>query len=239
MKSFETTLPKMGTSPRRAAIVAGIASLLMAVVAGFAEMNVRQTLIVPGDAIRTATQVQGNASLFLVGILGLLGVVILDLVVTWAFFVYFRSFSKQGSWVAAVLRFVYSVAFGIVQVNLWLGYRLLSVQGNISAPDAGKAMDYFSAYETGWAACLIVFGLHLVVVGWMGVRLHALPKWLGLVLLMAGIAYGVDNAAKLLWTGYADYKPTFTAVVALFSIVGEVGLALWLLIKGGKAAASK
>ena len=44
----------------------------------------------------------------------------------------------------------------------------------------------------------------------------------------------VDTGAHFLLQNYEEYSSIFLALVAIPSIVGEMSLALWLLIKGGK-----
>ena len=43
-----------------------------------------------------------------------------------------------------------------------------------------------------------------------------------------------DTAAHFLIPNYEDYSDLFLALVAIPSILGEMSLAVWLLVKGGK-----
>ena len=71
----------INVSPRLAGRVAGWAILAMALIAPFAEFYVRQRLVVPKDAGATATNLAAHETLFRLGIVAFLVVIILDVVV--------------------------------------------------------------------------------------------------------------------------------------------------------------
>ena len=52
--------------------------------------------------------------------------------------------------------------------------------------------------------------------------------------MVAGLAYVVDTAANGLLTDYDDVEDLFLVIVAVPSVIAELWLALWLLLKGGK-----
>ena len=81
---------------------------------------------------------------------------------------------------------------------------------------------------------LAVFGLHVVALGRLAWQSGRIPKWLAVTLYVAGIVYIVDNLGKLLVPDYAVHFAAVTAMGAIPAIVGEVGLAIWLLVKARK-----
>jgi hypothetical protein len=46
--------------------------------------------------------------------------------------------------------------------------------------------------------------------------------------------YMVDTVAHFLLQNYKEYSSIFLALVAIPSIIGEMSLAIWLLVRGGK-----
>lgn len=46
--------------------------------------------------------------------------------------------------------------------------------------------------------------------------------------------YMIDTGAHFLLSNYDGYGSIFLALVAIPSIIGEMSLAVWLLVKGGK-----
>src|SRR5688500_6497800 len=73
-------------SIRNASITAGVALLLMSVVAIFGNVVVVDGLVTEGDAARTATDIMAVQGLFRLGIVSLIVLVALDVVVAWALY---------------------------------------------------------------------------------------------------------------------------------------------------------
>jgi len=55
------------------------------------------------------------------------------------------------------------------------------------------------------------------------------PKWLAVMVVIAGVAYLTDSIGKMVW----DHKSTF-AFTAYGGFLGEVFLMVWLLVRGGR-----
>lgn len=221
---------------RSAAIIAGIASLVMAVAAGFAEFYARQRLIISGDAATTAHNLLVEGGAMRLGILGFVVVLVCDVLVAWALYRFFQPIHSGLSLLGAWLRLLYTALLGVALLSLVAGFRLLtSSQGALSVEQLqAQAMQQFAAFEDGWAIGLILFGLHLLCVGYLAWISGVVPKIIGALLVVAGMAYAVDSCAQLLLVDYAAYEAGFKMAVALPSVAGELGLAFWLLIKGGK-----
>jgi hypothetical protein len=54
------------------------------------------------------------------------------------------------------------------------------------------------------------------------------------VLVVAGAAYITDTVANALLANYDDFETLFLIIVAVPSVVGELWLGLWLLLRAGK-----
>ena len=84
-------------------------------------------------------------------------------------------------------------------------------------------------FQDIWKVSLIVFGLYLVLLGYLACRSGYVPRVLGVLLVIAGGGYLIDSIAGLLSTSY-------TASVSSFTFIGEALFMLWLLLKGRKVA---
>ncbi|MFB4274542.1 DUF4386 family protein [Nonomuraea sp. MTCD27] len=73
-----------GWSMHAASLIAGIALLLMTVLAVFANFAAIEALITPGDAARTARDITGSETLFRQGVAVFVLVAVLDIVVAGA-----------------------------------------------------------------------------------------------------------------------------------------------------------
>jgi hypothetical protein len=87
-----------------------------------------------------------------------------------------------------------------------------------------QAMLTLNAFSDGWDFGLVLFGLHLIVIGYLVFKASYMPKILGALLVIAGLGYMFDSITVLLF-------PNFGVTVSLFTFVGELLLALWLVIK--------
>jgi Domain of unknown function (DUF4386) len=119
-------------SIRTASITAGVALLLMSVVAIFGKVVVVDGLVTEGNAAQTATDIVGSEGLFRLGIASLVVVVALDVVVAWALYRVFSPVSKSLSMLAAVLRLVYSGVFMVAIAQLLGVVRLLSNDSSVA-----------------------------------------------------------------------------------------------------------
>lgn len=204
-------------SPRTAALVAGIGLALMAVLAGIANFGGIAPLITPGDATKTASAISDSPFPFLAGVVGLFIVVLLDIVVAGAWYALFTPVHRGLSKAAAWMRVAYSILFAVAISQLAVGFTRLD------APQA--AMPAFEAFSTIWLTSLGLFGIHLLVIGYLAFRSGFVARIFGILLAIAGLGYIVDALGVVV---DADFPVTF----ASFTFVGEVAIIFWMLIKG-------
>ncbi len=222
--------PDTFTSPvkKQAALTAGLASLLMFAAAMAAEFLMRQRLIVPGSARETAAGILAEPVLFRSGILAYLLVLICDVLLAWALYVFLYRVHPALSLLSACFRLVYTTLFGMALSGLLKGFRRLQ--------DPETALVYFNGFEDDWALALVFFALHLLLTGYLVYKSNSMPKWIGVLLILAGMAYFTDNICKLMLPDHSVYKNVLTLLVAVPSIFGELGLAFWMLFRGSRLA---
>jgi hypothetical protein len=225
-------------SLRQAAIIAGTSILAMAILAGFAYGFALDRLIVQGNAELTSSSIIASETLFRTAIFSFLIVLLCDVLAAWSLNIFLRQVSKELSLLAAWLRLIYAGMLGVAILNYTT--ILLLIQGS----------DYLSVFEKGqinaiilllanafngiWAAGLVVFGFHLLTLGYLVFRSGYVPKIFGLLLIIASLCYLTSNSASLLLSNYGRYKGTVDMLLSLPMIIGELGFGLWLLLRGGK-----
>lgn len=218
-------------SLRTSAIVAGLGLLLMAILAPIANFGVFETLIVPGDATTTANNIMASPGLFRTGICIFLLVAILDVVVAWALYILLKPVNKSLSLLAAWFRVVYAAIFAISLSNLLIVLQLLNGDGFLKAFESNQlyaqVMLFFNAFTDGWDLGLVIFGLHLLFLGYLAFKSGYIPRILSILVIVAGLGYLIDNAGKLL-------SPNYNLTIAMFTFIGEVLLIFWLLWRGIK-----
>jgi hypothetical protein len=234
-----TRVTSMGTdggnrsvSPRVAARIAGIAYVIMFLLAIFANFVVLEGLIEPDNGAATMSNIQGSMGMFRLGLISFLIVFILDVVVAWALNVVLRSVSHDLSLAAAWFRLVYSAFLGVGLVFLYQAMQLVGDTGALLGGDQAGAetMIALKSFDHIWLVGLTAFGVHLVLIGYLLNRSGYVSTALGYVLMAAGFAYGLDTFATTLLSNYADYEGLFQVVVAVPSMIGEGWLGLWLLL---------
>jgi hypothetical protein len=222
-------------SIRTASITAGVALLLMSVVAIFGNVVAVDGLVTEGDAARTASDIMASQGLFRLGIASLIVVVALDVVVAWALYRVFSPVNASLSMLAAALRLVYAGVFMVATGQLLGVVRLLSDDGYVALFGAdqlnAQAMLGVTAFNDIWYVGQFLFGLHLLLIGYLAYRSGYVPRLLGALLAVAGLGYAIDSVGVVLSQGaWTD--------ISSFTFIGEFLLALWLLIRARRIAAS-
>lgn len=230
-------------SQRKAAVVAGGALLLMAIAAMFAYGFVLGNLIVPEDASATANKIIASVMLFRIGICSFLVVLVCDVVVAWALYVFLKQVNKSLSLLTAWLRLVYATILGIALLNLVIVLLLLSGADYLTVFKTdqlhAQVLLFLKAFNIEWAIGLVVFGFHLFLLGCLVFKSGYIPRILGVLLIIASLCYLITNFANLLLPSYENYKATIEPVLSVPMAIGELSLAFWLLFKGGKRPAGE
>ena len=213
-------------SIRRAGFVAGLSLLAMSVLAGFGNFVAVEGLVTPGDAGQTAADILAADGTFRVGVLALYLVVVLDVVVAWALMRVFDPVSRSLSRLAAWFRLAYSAVF-LVAISQLAGIPGLLAGGSsgFSAEQVqAQALLKVDAFNDIWFAGLVLFGAHLVLIGYLAYRSGYMPRILGVLLVIAGLGYAFDSVGFVLSESPLE--------VSTVTFVGEFLLCLWLLIRG-------
>lgn len=213
------------------AIIAGIGLLVMAIVAPIANFSILHRLVVPDDAGKTFANIAAAEGQFRLGIILFLATAILDIIVAWALYVFLKPVNRSISLLAAWFRIVYAVMLGIVSYYLINILQLISGAGYLSAfgPDQlhSQLMLSVNNFTLGWNFALTIFGIHLLIIGYLLFRAGFMRKILGILVLIAGLGYMADGIGKVLTSNY-------NITISAFTFIGEVALIFWLLIKGRK-----
>ena len=219
-----TKRPAADISRRRLALTAALALLTMALLAPFARFGVLQSLVVPGDAAATAANITASEGLFRAGIAAFLVVIMLDVVVAWALYVLLRPVSQSVALLEAWLRVAFAAVFASALVNLLDAAQLVGA-GGLSAIQATQVMSSIESFGGGWVGiALAIFGLHLFGLGFLLFRSADFPRFLGVLVIVAGGGYLVDAFGTILVRDYS-----FS--VSMFTFVGEALLIVWLFAR--------
>ena len=234
------TTAKVLSDQRKSALITGISLIIMAIAAGFSYGLVHSSLLVQGDASATLQNIVSQNNLFKAEIFGWLIVVIADIVVAWSIYIFLKPLNKNLSLLGAWFRLVYSSILGIAVMNLIL-VLVLTNNTTLFATDQLPALVtlFLEAFDSIWSLGLIVFGGHLLIIGWITLQSNSIPKWISLLLLLAAISYIAVHFCKSFFPQFNEFNAILESVLTLPMTVGELGFGLWLLFRGGRVLSRK
>lgn len=231
MNSSEITSRVKETSLRNAALIAGFGYLVMVIAGLFAQMYAYESLIVPGKAAATAHNIMSNRMLFTAAIFARLIVFICDILVAWALYILLKPVNKSVSLLTAWFRLVYAAIAIVALLNLVTGLRFVNPADYLAASEPNElyVQLYLSlvAFENGWGIGLMVFSIHLGLLGYLVFRSKYIPGILGILLMISGLGWLIDSLRPFLF-------PNIYPDIWMFAALGEVIFMLWLLVKGWK-----
>ncbi|OJE49102.1 hypothetical protein BAQ49_25070 [Bacillus proteolyticus] len=216
---------------RKYALFAGSSLLVMAFIAFFSYGFVHGNLIVQENASTTFHNIQTSNSLFKAEIFGWIIIFITDIVAAWALYFFLKPIHTSLSLLATLLRLMYTAILGIAIFNLILV--LLLSKNTIANPETYTIL-FLNAFEYIWSVGLIIFGLHLFVLGYVTFLTKQIPKFISVLLFIAAIGYIVIHVMNTMFSQYDAMISILNVVFQLPMIASELGFSIWLLIRGGK-----
>lgn len=232
-KGIKMTNHLADISLRNAAIVTGTAIVIMTLAAVFSTDISIGKLIEPDDATATINNIIASEIVFRAGIFSWFIVLICDVLIAWGLYLFFKPVNESLSLLGAWFRVVYAAMLGAAILN----YVEVTTLINEAKPEAlatGQVWHLLHAFDDTWSLGLMVFGFHILLLGYLVYISGYAPKWLGILLIISFGGYLLINATDLLFPGYERLKSILDWIFILPMIIGEVGLGVWLLLRGGK-----
>ena len=192
----------------------------------------------PGDAPPVYQAIVTDAGSFRLGLVTALVSGFLFLMAAWGLYVLLRPVNKH---LALLFLLLNAVGVAIQGASmLWLLSALLQgdgashMQAYSAAQLEGLAYLSINVYKAGWVTAQLFFGTWLFPLGYLVYKSGSLPRFLGVLL-------AIDGIAVLIWFLQALLLPDYPAIRypgLVVSFIAEVGLALWLFVKGVKVVDS-
>lgn len=213
------------TGPRALARIAGLLFLLVAVLGGWAQLHARGSVLAEGDAVRTAANIVEHETLFR---LALVADILMATVFVLLGLALHRLLRHVHEGAATALLVFVCVGAGSILVNLTfqVGALLAATRPGHSAEQVLLLADL---HQQGYVLGGVFFGLWLLPMGFLARRSAMLPSWLGVLVMVAGVAWVAD---PLLAFGLPDAPALIRTVVEVPTSIGEFALMLYLLIRG-------
>lgn len=222
-----------GGSPRQLARIAGALYLINILGGAFAITIVPAMLVVEGDLAATAQNIQTHELLYRSGLAAHVVVTMTNVPLAVIFYELFKVVNRR---VALLVAFFILVATAIEAAGLLNQFTPLVLLGN--GPYAGAlspAQLQALAYLPGDLASIhytlhtVFFGLDILCFAYLVLRSGFLPRAIGVLLAIDGLAYLCYSFTSILAPRAAAQLVPWIQLPAL---VGEGSLCLWLLVVG-------
>lgn len=205
--------------------------LLLSLVAGaFGEAYVPSKLIVSSDATATAQNIKTFESLFRMGFAGYLIEATCDVALALLLYVLLRSAGKHIALLAAFFGLVGTSVFAVSEFFYLAPSLILEGAGYLKtfAPEQLNTLALLSLriFAYGGVMFTVFYGLAWVLRGYLIVRSGYLPKFLGVLMTIGGLAFIARNFLLVVAPAHAPSS------LLLLMVPGALSLTVWLLVKG-------
>ena len=207
--------------------IAGACYLFIIAGGIFAEVMVRQAVLVPGDPAATAARMLEHEALYRAGFGVSLVFLALNLPILVVFYELFRNVDRTLARLMAVL---FLVATSVETANLIRHIMPLNIAldpalqaGLGGAAPASLVYLHLTAFSDGFGISLVYFGFYMLVLGTLMRRSGLIPRLLGTMMLICGACYLTNSFALFLDPGIAARLFPWILMPCL---VAELSLAL-------------
>jgi hypothetical protein len=220
------------TSVKTYSRAAGIFLILTMLGGWFGEVQIPSQFMT-GDAATTAAKLRLDGDLFRLGFATYLIEAFCDLVLAWLFYILLKPVHRELALLSAFFGLVSMSLFAVTKMFYFSAPTFLkSKYLTAFSPEQleGLAGAFLSLYGGLSGLFMLFYGTAWIIRGYLTFRSGYLPRFIGVLMLVAGLGFFAKNLTKLLAPAYSSdllLAPMFVNVIVL---------ALWLLIKGVERA---
>lgn len=217
---------------KRVALIGGFGYLVIFISGIYANFVVLESLKVAKDEMATFQNFANNREVFFIGIASFIIMVMADLLLTWSLYVFFKPHHHKRSRIAAWFRLINVVFFGAALTQLFEVVQLTKPQELLlKNPDflSNQVDIALNSFNNIWLIGLLFFGVHLILLACLMFKHIRIPKFIPILLIIAGYGYLADSILQLTYSGYEQISIISTIIVVMPGVVGELSLTFWLL----------
>jgi len=218
----------------KAARLAGLLYLIAMATGLFAEFYVRfpSTLVVIGDAAKTASNIIANERLYRIGIANNLFTFAIDVALIWALYVLLRPVHRHLALLAVFFRLVETTIACIAIISSYVAMEFVTEGDPLKAFNSEQIQTLsilHSTYALTFIVVAIFLGLGSTVFNYLLFRSGYIPKILAAWGLFASLLLLISQFAIIVFPNIEKIIiPACYAPIAL----DEIALGFWLLFKG-------
>ena len=231
----EMTIRTIEPEQHTAAKVVGFIYLVAMATSIFAELYARAPLIVRGDAMQTAINIAASERLFRIGSVIHLITFASDAVLAVALYVVLRPINRNVALLAAFWRLTDCSILAVNMLNDFAVLRLLSGADYLRAFDTKQlqtlARFFISVEAAGFQIGFVFLGLGSTVFSYLWFKSRYIPRALAAWGIFSSLVLAIVTLAVMVFPALAALGMTYMVPMLFY----EVGLGLWLLVKGLQA----
>jgi len=184
-----------------------------------------------GDARQVYGSLTTSPAAFRLGLVTAFVSTFFFLLAAWGLFVLLRTVNRDLALLFLLLNAIGVAVQCASMLQLVTAMVVVDPSGGLDTVQAQSvALVAINVYRTGFVAAQLFFGTWLFPLGYLVIKSGFLPRLLGVLLIL-------DGVGELIWFLQAFLLPDYPAIKTpgtFVSLLAEVGLALWLLIRAVK-----
>ena len=236
LEAPRTSYPAITPAQHTAAKVVGALYLIQMALAIFGESFVRNSLIVPRDAVQTAANLAASERLFRLSLAGDLMIYASVIVLFWGIYIILKPVNKDVALLGAFFRLVEQAILAVTTFAGFIALRLLSRPDYLQVVDTAQlqafARAFLSMYGIGLSIGFVFLGLGSAVFSYVWLKSRYIPKALAALGIFGSLLLTLMTLVTMVFPHvYEVLGMSYMMPMGLY----EVGLGLWLLIKGLRA----
>lgn len=224
---------ELNLSTKTLARTTGFFYLLIIIGGLMSGIFVRGTLIDPINAEITLSNIIQNESLFRLGFLGDLVMVLSDAIVSVLFYFLLVNVHKGLAILASVFRLLQSSVLGANLINLIKPILMIQGADKISTEQLTElsidVMTQMQVFDFGYLISGVFFAINCLLMGVLLYKSADFPKLIGILIFIAGMGYLFNCLASFIIPSLIE----ISAMVMLFTaVIAELTFCAYLLIVG-------
>jgi hypothetical protein len=223
---------------KKTARVAGLWYLFLVILGIYGIMYIQSQIIVDGNAAATTNNLLAHQFLFRTGIFSALAGNFIFIFLVLALYRLLKHVNEHQAKLMVILVLVQVPISFLLELFNFTSLMILKGEVMKAIGPAQKqdfVMLFLNIHSYGMIISEVFWGIWLIPLGQLVYSSGFIPRIIGVLLIIGGIAYMIDSFIFLLFPRYFSFVSKFIVLSSL----GEIAIMLWLLIKGVKVQKPK
>jgi hypothetical protein len=206
--------------------------LLIIIAGATGQVFVRNSLVIPDDALATVNNLMAHPSLWRLGIFGDILMHVFDIPLMVILYLLLKPVNRNMALLGLSFNLIQTAVLVVNKLALILPLIILGSAGYLAAFEPSQINAQIvlltDVHNYGFGLGLIFFGFACLVYGYLIFKSGYFPKLIGIFIAIAGLCYLINSFTLILAPAYSP-KVFPILVICLFA---ELSFCLWLLFRG-------